>query len=101
MELLARNFNVETLEHVMCRNLVSVNYDGLLYDCDFNQQLALEMMASEEYGTEGREVGTETAGSPVVKRLTVFDVENLDELKGRAIRTENHCYGCTAGRGSS
>ena len=53
MELLVRNFNADTLDSLMCRNLVSVNYDGALYDCDFNQQLALEMMREGGRGGEG------------------------------------------------
>lgn len=41
MSLLVRNFNVNTLENVMCRNLVSIGFDGRVFDCDFNQQLAI------------------------------------------------------------
>ena len=43
MELLVRHFNAANLDHVMCRDLLSVNYDGSLFDCDFNQQLFLTM----------------------------------------------------------
>lgn len=41
MQLLVRNFNVRTVANLMCRNLLSVGYDGTIYDCDFNQQLAM------------------------------------------------------------
>ena len=46
MDLLVRNFGHDNLEHVMCRNLLSVNYDGTIFDCDFNQQLLLTMQGS-------------------------------------------------------
>jgi hypothetical protein len=64
----------------MCRSLVSVGYDGRLHDCDFNQML---------------ELGLE-AGQPA----TIFDFD-LHRLSGRAVRTGEHCFGCTAGAGSS
>jgi radical SAM/Cys-rich protein len=83
MRLLAQSYNPATLPNVMCRNTISVRYDGRLYDCDFNQQLDLPMRNAN--GTA----------------LTVFDIEHLDELVPYAIRTGQHCYGCTAGKGSS
>jgi len=80
LQLLVQNFNVATLENLMCRDTISVGYDGRLYDCDFNQQLGCGM------GDE----------------LTVFDVDDLGEsLAKYAIRHDNHCFGCTAGMGSS
>lgn len=78
MDLLVRNFNSDTVNQLMCLDTVNVSYDGTLYDCDFNQQLG--------YG--------------IGKRLTVFDIETLD-LSKYPIRTDNHCFGCTAGMGSS
>ena len=78
-ELLAA-FNPATLESVMCRNTISIGYDGTLYDCDFNQMLDLKTKA----------------GSP--QHISDFDSE---KLKGREIVVGNHCYGCTAGAGSS
>jgi radical SAM/Cys-rich protein len=79
MELLVQNFNAETVDSVMCVDTVSVGWDGKVYDCDFNQQLGY------------------TAGD---KGLTVFDLETLD-LSQYAIQTDKHCFGCTAGMGSS
>jgi radical SAM/Cys-rich protein len=79
VELLVRNFNPDTVDALMCRDTVSVGYDGKLYDCDFNQQLGLG----------------------IGKGLTVFDLEDLGQLQEHAIKTDNHCYGCTAGMGSS
>lgn len=85
MELLVRNFNKDTTESLMCRNTVSVRYDGTIFDCDFNQQLG--------YAIDGD--GVHKGG------LTVFDIESLDDLSVHAISHDNHCFGCTAGMGSS
>jgi radical SAM/Cys-rich protein len=78
MALLRESFNPATVDKVMCRNQITVNWDGTIYDCDFN--LALDL--------------------PVVGRNRI---ENLDQatVVGRAIKTGNHCFGCTAGAGSS
>jgi hypothetical protein len=62
----------------MCRNLISVDWLGNLFDCDFNQMLNLQ----------------------VESKNTIFDF-NFKSLKNRQIVTENHCFGCTAGSGSS
>jgi len=78
MDLLVRNFNVGTLSSLMCLNTVSVDYNGNIFDCDFNQQL-----------------GNSIAGK------TVFDISSLTELKKHDITNDNHCFGCTAGMGSS
>jgi hypothetical protein len=43
MQLLVRNYNITTMDNLMCRNTLSVNWDGKLYDCDFNQQLLMTM----------------------------------------------------------
>lgn len=80
MKLLADHFNPATVPGLMCRSLVSVGWDGALYDCDFNQML---------------EIGI--SGNP----LTVWDVESFSHLAGRRIATASHCFGCTAGAGSS
>ena len=69
----------------MCRSLLSIGWDGAVYDCDFNQQL--DMHVAREGGAGGG--------------LTVFDLDDLDALAGRRIRTSSHCFGCTAGSGSS
>ncbi len=84
MSLLVSHFNSGTVPDLMCRSLLSVGWDGRLYDCDFNQMLDLELGAAAEAG--GR---------------TVFDVRSLDGLDGGAIATGSHCFGCTAGSGSS
>lgn len=79
-ELLVGNFNPATLEHLMCRTLVSVDWQGNLYDCDFNQMVDL--------------------GIPGTRGLKLWDF-TARELSGRPIATGQHCYGCTAGAGSS
>ena len=84
MGLLANHFNRETVRGLMCRTLVSVSWDGQLYDCDFNQMLEVP-------------VGFARAGT----RLTIWDIEDLAELTGASIATGSHCFGCTAGAGSS
>jgi radical SAM/Cys-rich protein len=70
------------LEHVMCRNLISVDWRGVVYDCDFNQMLNLPL------GHDSRE------------RVHLSDLLAA-ELDGNPIRVAGHCYGCTAGQGSS
>jgi radical SAM/Cys-rich protein len=80
MERLQAAFNPATVEGLMCRHLVSVGWEGTLYDCDFNQML---------------EMGLEP-GAP----RTIFDYAQ-ESLAGRAIATGAHCFGCTAGTGSS
>jgi radical SAM/Cys-rich protein len=70
------------LDHVMCRNLISVDWRGFVYDCDFNQMLELPLAHN------GRE------------RVHLSDLLDAD-LAGSPIRVAGHCYGCTAGQGSS
>ncbi len=80
MRLLHEHFATVNLETVMCRNLLSVDWQGFLYDCDFNQQLGLTIAGQ---------------GRPHLKDLLQQD------MKGKSIRVADHCYGCTAGQGSS
>ena len=84
MGLLVNHFNPETVEGLMCRSLVSVGWDGRLYDCDFNQMLEMPIGAA----------GAREA-------LTVWDIDDLDTLAGAPIATGAHCFGCAAGAGSS
>jgi radical SAM/Cys-rich protein len=82
MALLKNAHRAENLEQVMCRTMVSVDWQGYLYDCDFNQMLDLAMQ-----GTEGG-------------RLHLSDLRKKD-IKDAPIAVRNHCYACTAGQGSS
>jgi radical SAM/Cys-rich protein len=70
------------LDGVMCRNLISVDWRGIVYDCDFNQMLDLPMAQGQR------------------ARLQLSDLID-DDIRGNPIRVAGHCYGCTAGQGSS
>ena len=82
MEKLMASFNPAAAEEVMCRSLISVDYDGRVYDCDFNLMLTLQ-----SNGKRGQE-------------LSIFDFD-FNETLERQIRFADHCLGCTAGSGSS
>ena len=82
MDILKDNYAEANLATVMCRTLLSVDYQGYVYDCDFNQMLKLPLIATNR------------------PKLHLKDL--LDEnLEGRGIAVGEHCYGCTAGQGSS
>ena len=82
MALLHRSHRPENLDAVMCRDTLSVDWQGALYDCDFNQMLGLPLRL------EGR------------KRVQLSELIGRD-LAGNPIAVRDHCYGCTAGQGSS
>ncbi|MCU1254335.1 MAG: Radical domain protein [Candidatus Angelobacter sp.] len=79
MALLANHFNPATVDKLMCRDLVSIGWDGKIYDCDFNQMLDLET-------PDGK---------------TIWEIDSFAELAKSPIATDSHCFGCTAGAGSS
>jgi len=79
LSLLVNHFNPATVPALMCRSTLSVAWDGSLYDCDFNQALAL----------------------PLRGPRTLFELGDAGELAEIAIATGAHCFGCTAGAGSS
>ncbi|GIL44041.1 hypothetical protein Vafri_1610 [Volvox africanus] len=87
MGLLLDNFNPGAGESLMCRDTVSVRWDGAVFDCDFNQQLDMAITQPGEGGSS--------------RPLSIWDIGSLEQLTGRPIRCDNHCYGCTAGSGSS
>lgn len=82
MDLLKSAYRAENLDTVMCRSLVSVDWQGHLFDCDFNQMLGLPAALGGKSRPHLRDLLTSTAD-------------------GASIRVANHCYGCTAGQGSS
>lgn len=82
MKLLKGAYQLANLDDVMCRSLLSVSWQGQVFDCDFNQMLKLEL-------------GGQEAGPVYLADLLEAD------LAGRPIRVADHCYGCTAGQGSS
>lgn len=88
MKLLRDNFQQTNLDGVMCRSLVSVDWEGYLYDCDFNQQLSLPLPRSIEKIAD------------MDRGLHLKDLLSSD-ITGRSIFVADHCYGCTAGQGSS
>lgn len=79
MKRLYNSYNPDVIDNLMCRNTLSVDYDGKVYDCDFNLSLGMGIRS---------------------KNKTIFDIKNED-LINREIQTANHCYSCTAGAGSS
>ncbi len=82
MRLLRDAYRAENLESVMCRNLISIDWKGYTYDCDFNQMLALPLKTGNRFKSHVRDlVDTELTGEPIM--------------------VADHCYGCTAGQGSS
>jgi radical SAM/Cys-rich protein len=78
MKLLKANFNPDALASVMCKTTLSVDWQGFVYDCDFNQMLKLPLGAKQP-----------------------LHITEVSELLGQSIATQQHCYGCTAGQGSS
>ena len=82
MSLLRNSFSAENLETVMCRSLVSVDWQGFLYDCDFNQMLDIPLLSSD-------------------RRRHFRELFDDLQLQQSSIVTGEHCYGCTAGQGSS
>lgn len=82
MKLLINNFNRDVVTNIMCRNLLNVGWDGIVYDCDFNQVLGLAMR--------------DASG-----RIMEIGALRPPDIAGKEIIFENHCYCCTAGAGSS
>jgi len=82
LDLLRNSFRADNLDGLMCLNSISIDWQGYVYDCDFNQMLTMSL------------------GASIKPRLHISDL-NPDNLSGAAIATAAHCYGCTAGQGSS
>ena len=82
MELLEDSFNASTLDQVMCRNLISVGWEGTIYDCDFNQMLDLPIRDADG------------------KALNISTL-SFDQVQHLPVTVGDHCYACTAGSGSS
>lgn len=80
MSLLVNHFNPATVDALMCRSLVSIGWDGRLYDCDFNQMLEIPLGGA---------------------RRTIWNIDDVGALSGQRIATASHCFGCTAAAGSS
>jgi radical SAM/Cys-rich protein len=82
LNLLRSNFREDNLSQLMCLNTLSIDWQGYVYDCDFNQMLSMPL------------------GATTKPRVHIGDL-SLETLNGSAIATAAHCYGCTAGQGSS
>ncbi len=82
MHLLRDSFSAANLDTLMCRTLLSIDWRGYVYDCDFNQMLDLPLLASD-------------------RRLHIAELLEPGRLAGASVHTGEHCYGCTAGQGSS
>jgi radical SAM/Cys-rich protein len=80
MELLIDSFNPSTVEGLMCRSTINIGWEGEVFDCDFNQMLKMQLTTD--------------------KPLYLWDV-TPDSLAEVPVMTANHCFGCTAGAGSS
>jgi len=80
LQLLVERFNPAAVPDVMCRSMISIGWDGVLYDCDFNQMLEIGLHAGHQ---------------------TVFDIESFGQFAEQRVATASHCFGCTAGAGSS
>lgn len=80
IKLLKQSHCDDNLEKVMCRNMISIDWQGFIYDCDFNQMLGIKLMQGNH-------------------QLHITDLK--EQLTDQAITVRDHCYGCTAGQGSS
>jgi radical SAM/Cys-rich protein len=80
MRLLHETMNPQTLDSLMCRTTLSVGWDGRLFDCDFNQATGIDLPRQSR---------------------SVWTIDSLAELRGAPIAFSDHCFGCTAGAGSS
>jgi radical SAM/Cys-rich protein len=78
LQLLKDNFHAPNLDKIMCKNTLSVDWQGFVYDCDFNQMLQIPLGGNQK-----------------------IHLAQVSELMGKSISTMHHCYGCTAGQGSS
>lgn len=81
MEKLINAYNPIAAENVMCRNILSISWDGYIYDCDFNQMLEMKVDVEEQK-----------------QHISMFDINSINK---RTIKIGQHCFGCTAGSGSS
>ena len=80
MRLLVNSFNADAAKNIMCRNLVSIGWEGQISDCDFNQMLDMPIGG---------------------QRKTIWQIESFNELVHQDIAFDSHCFACTAGAGSS
>ena len=80
INLLKSSFNKKNINHLMCKKLISIDYRGYVYDCDFNQMLNMNLGSNKN-------------------KIHIRDLKS--SLFDKKINTADHCFGCTAGSGSS
>jgi radical SAM/Cys-rich protein len=97
--LLKSAHQAANLEAVMCRDLISVDWQGYLYDCDFNQMLDLPLrqIQGQSHGQDHEDDHRQAEQ----QRLHLRELTSVELLRDRPIQVGDHCYGCTAGQGSS
>ena len=105
MKLLVNNFNPHTVSNVMCTNTISIDWQGYIYDCDFNQQLGMNISDIYNQPLTDRDtshvpIQHSTTNNPSTRK-SVYDISSYNELLNQPIATDSHCFGCTAGAGSS
>ena len=121
MDLLVANFNPATIPGLMCRNTLSVGYQGEIYDCDFNQMLGMQIGTGTPHPNPLPSEGREDRATPVSfrgpangvpaslggERVRVRGINaylwdiSPNDLAGNEVLTGEHCFACTAGCGSS
>lgn len=103
MSTLVEAHNPDNVDSVMCRNLVSVGWEGSVYDCDFNQMLQMSVSSGNSISgnLESRNFGPGDDEHVVERNSRKLWQYTPEDLVGRNVRTGTHCFGCTAGAGSS
>ena len=112
MALLKNNFSSSNLETLMCLSTVSVDWQGNIYDCDFNQMLEVAMFSKQMPSTQSPSEqvplsqtfsGTKLAVDNMIASDSGWHLQDLlsTDVSGQSIAIGDHCYGCTAGQGSS
>ena len=112
MALLKNNFSSSNLETLMCLSTVSVDWQGNIYDCDFNQMLEVAMFSKQMPSTQSPSEqvplsqtfsGTKLAVDNMIASDSGRHLQDLlsTDVSGQSIAIGDHCYGCTAGQGSS
>ncbi len=96
MQLLKDNFSHANLDNVMCKTLLSIDWQGYVYDCDFNQMLEMPLEYKEQYKNQNKDALIVSDK----KRWHISELLEV-ELQDANIVIGEHCYGCTAGQGSS
>ena len=99
MNLLKSNFSNDNLDTLMCKSTISIDWQGFLYDCDFNQMLEMPMTQAVTHRPQTN--ADIIASTPAQEKLHIGDLLAEVQLSGWPIAVAEHCYGCTAGQGSS